>query len=135
MTGRQLITRISIAEWQLRSKLRRCRLALAYALNGVDTDQANEIIFDCQAAAGWYPLETLSVDSCLQTALDCYWQAHPELESLVLSACDRVAGKWSSTGHAADAAEDWALDLIGEFAQARGIRLTPLTEQLREALP
>jgi hypothetical protein len=41
----------------------------------------------------------------------------------VQSACDRVASKWSSDGHAADAAEDWALDLVAEFAQARGIDL------------
>ena len=94
----------------------------------MDGNQANEIIYDCQAAAGWYPLESLSVDSCLQTALDVYWQDHPELESLVQSACDRVASKWYSAGHAADAAEDWALDLIGEFAQARGIELVPLDD-------
>ena len=123
MNRRQLITQISIAQWRLRSKLRRCRLALAYALNRVDTDQANEIICDCQAAAGWYPLETFSVDNCLQTALDCYWEPHPELEGLVHSACARVASKWEANGHAADAAEDWALDLVGEFAQSRGTTL------------
>jgi hypothetical protein len=42
----------------------------------------------------------------------------------VQSACARVASKWSSEGYAADAAEDWALDLVGEFAAARGITLT-----------
>jgi hypothetical protein len=123
MNMHQLVTHISIAKWRLRSTIHRYRLAIAYARNRIDASQANEIIFDCQAAAGWFPLETFSVDRCLQTALDCHWEPHPELESLVQSACDRVASKWSSDGHAADTAEDWALDLVGEFAQARGIDL------------
>jgi hypothetical protein len=40
--------------------------------------------------------------------------------------CDRrarVASKWSSEGHAADAAEDWALHLVEDYAKARGIAL------------
>jgi len=135
MIHQQLINRFWIAYWRLHDAVRRYRRALAYALARLDADQANEIIYDCHAAAGWYPLETLSINSCLQTALDCYWQHHPELESLVRSACDRVASKWESNGHAADTAEDWALDLIAEYAQARGIQLTPSNEQLEEALP
>jgi hypothetical protein len=135
MTRRQLINQIWIVYWQLRDTVRRCRRALAYARGRMDHNQANDIIFDCQAAAGWYLLETLSVDGCLQTALDCYWQHHPELENLVQYACSRVASKWESNGNAPATAEDWALDLIQEFAQARGIQLTPLTQQLAEALP
>jgi hypothetical protein len=123
MTGQQLINAISIAQWRVRDKFRRYREALAYARDRMSSSQANDIIFNCQAAAGWYPLETLSVDGCLQTALDCYWEDHPEVESLVQSACARVGSKWSSTGDAASAAEDWALDLVPEYAQGRGITL------------
>jgi hypothetical protein len=130
MTRQQLINPISIVQWRLRDKFRRYREAIAYARNRMDVTRANDIIYNCQAAAGWYPLETLSVDSCLQTALDCYWEDHPELESLVQSACARVASKWSGNGHAADAAEDWALDLVGDFAAARGITLTRHLEGL-----
>jgi hypothetical protein len=123
MTRQQLINTISIVQWRLRNQFQRYREALAYARDRMNTTQVNDIIYNCQAAAGWYPLETFSVDSCLQTALDCYWQDHPELESLVQSACQRVASKWSSDGHAAAAAEDWALDLVGDFAASRGIAL------------
>lgn len=123
MNTRQLATRFSIAKYRLRSTIDRYRLAIAYARNRIDPVQANAIIYDCQAAAGWFPLETFSVDSCLETALDCHWEPHPELENLVRSACDRVASKWSGNGFAADAAEDWALDLVAEFAQSRGIAL------------
>jgi hypothetical protein len=119
-----LTNSISIIQWRLRDQYRRYREALAYARNRMTASQANGIIYSCQAAAGWYPLETFSVDRCLQTARDCHWQDHPVLESLVRSACARVADKWESTGHAADAAEDWALDLVGDYAAARGIHLT-----------
>ena len=120
----QLINPISIVKSRLRNKFRRYCEALAYARNRLTASQASDIIYNCEAAAGWYSLETFSVDRCLETALNCYWQDHPELKSLVQSACARVASKWSSEGHAADAAEDWALDLVGEFAAARGIALT-----------
>jgi hypothetical protein len=126
MNTRQLVHQFSIAKYRLHSMIHRYRLAIAYARDHIDPDQANDIIYDCQAAAGWFPLETFSVERCLQTALDCHWEPHPELEGLVQSACDRVASKWSSDGHAADAAEDWALDLVAEFAQARGIDLVRL---------
>jgi hypothetical protein len=123
MNIQKLLTGISILHCRLQHRIRRCRVALAYAHGRLEPDQANEIIYHCQAVAGWFPLETLCVDSCLQTALDCHWQPHPELESLVLSACERVASKWSSTGDAAGAAEDWALDLVADYAHARGIEL------------
>jgi hypothetical protein len=93
MNRQQLIDKISNVHWRVRHKIRRYREALAYARNRMDMTQANDIIYNCQAAAGWYPLETLSVDGCLQIALDCYWENHPELESLVQSACERVASK------------------------------------------
>ena len=123
MNRHQLISKIRILHWRLHGMIHRYRLAIAYARDRIDPRQANDIIFDCQAVAGWFPLEEFSVDSCLETALDCHWQPHPELENLVRSACAHVAGKWESDGHAAGAAEDWALDLVAEFAQARGIDL------------
>jgi hypothetical protein len=126
MNLRQLVTQFSIAKYRLRSTIRRYRLAIAYARDRIDPVQANEIIYDCQPTAGWFPLEGFSIDGCLETALDCHWQSHPELENLVRSACAHVAGKWESDGHAAAAAEDWALDLVAEFAQARGIDLVRL---------
>ena len=124
----QLIATISIVRWRIRHKFRRYREAIAYARERLDMTLANDIIFNCQAAAGWYPLEALSIDSCLQTARDVHWNDHPELESLVQSACATVASKWESTGHASAAAEDWALDLIPEYAASRGITLTQLAD-------
>ena len=121
MTINRLIHHVSIATWRIRHKLRRYREAIAYARGRMDMSVANDIICKCQAAAEWYPLEVLCVDSCLQTAL-CHWQDHPELESLVQSACATVASKWESSGHQSDTAQDWALDLIGEYAEARGIQ-------------
>jgi hypothetical protein len=126
MNSYHLARTIRIVAWRLRQKFRRYREAIAYAGDRLDTTLANDIIFNCQAAAGWYPLETLSIDSCLEIARELYWNDHPELESLVQTACARVASMWESTGHAADTAQNWALDLIPEYATAHGITLTPL---------
>ena len=128
MNLQQLFTTIWIVRWHLRHKFRRYREAIAYARERLDMTLANDIIFNCQAVAGWYPLEALSIDGCLQTARDVYWNDHPELESLVQTACASVASKWESTGHSSAAAEDWALDLIPEYAAARGITLTRLED-------
>lgn len=38
-------------------------------------------------------------------------------------ACERVAQKWDSTGDTPDAAEEWALDIVRDYAAARGIAL------------
>ena len=70
MNTRQLVTQFSIAQYRLRGMIQRYRLAIAYARNRIDPVQANEIIYDCQAAAGWFPLESFSIDRCLQTALE-----------------------------------------------------------------
>lgn len=86
MKMHQLASTIWIVKWRLRQKFRRYREAFAYAHNRLDMTIANDIIFNCQPAADWYPLETLCVDSCLQTARDVYWSDHPNLESLVQSA-------------------------------------------------
>lgn len=130
INAEQLCLAISIVRWHIRHKFRRYREAIAYARERLDMTVANDIIFNCQAVAGWYPLEALSIDGCLQTARDCYWKDHPELENLIQSACATVASKWESTGHSSAAAEDWALDLIPEYAAARGITLTRLEEDL-----
>jgi Domain of unknown function (DUF3846) len=114
---------LQTAQWRLRYLLRRWHIAFAYARGRLTTGQANEIISDCEPLAGWFSLETFSIDQVLDTALDCHWQDHPALESLVHSACARVASKWSSDGHAADIATDRALDLVEKFAAARGIAL------------
>lgn len=128
----RFISQIPIAYWRFRwriqDKFRRWPEALAYARNRMTSHQAGDIMYNCQDAAGSYPLDTLSVESCLEAARASCWQDHPELASLVQLACACVASKWDSSGHAADAAQDWALDLVGEFAQAPGIELTHLED-------
>jgi hypothetical protein len=92
--------------------------ALAYARGTQSRDQASRIIWDCQATAGWFPLETLSVDSVIEAARERW----ADCSELAADAADRVGAKWNSTG----AAEDWALDLITDYAEQRGIALAVL---------
>ena len=62
MNTQQLVNKIAIVQWRIRNMIRRTREAIAYARNRMDMSQTNDIIDNCQTAAGWYPLETLSVD-------------------------------------------------------------------------
>jgi hypothetical protein len=120
----------------MRETIRRARLAarlaaerwaraLAYGRGTLSRDQAARILWDCQATAGWLPLETLSTDSVLEAARE-RWADCPELAELAADAAERVGDKWNSSGDLAGAAEDWALDLIGEYAERDGVTLVEL---------
>ena len=99
-------------EYECRLIIERQARAYAYGMGTLTADEASCVLHECYPVAGYFPLETLSVDSVYEAALDAYWEDHPELYGLAAQACDRVAQKWASTGDAASAAEDWALDLI-----------------------
>lgn len=60
MNRQQIAYKLSALRYRLRAKIQRYREALAYARNRIDSTQANSIIHECQATAGWYPLEVLS---------------------------------------------------------------------------
>lgn len=113
--------------WDCRQTIMRQARAYAYGIGTLTEDEAGTVLHDCYPVAGYWPLETLSVENVLTTAL-VHWKDHPALESLAFAACDRVQQKWSSTGNAADAAEDWALDLIGEYAEQDGVELLHLDD-------
>lgn len=100
----------------------RMRLAMLYAHGALSPADAGSIIHECQPIAGWYPIETLSVDSVLDLAIDRYGD-NKALEDLTEQACARVWRKWDGSGDAASAAQDWAMDLIAEYAEADGVEL------------
>lgn len=103
------------------------RLGYLLANGGLDRDDANWIIHEIQETAGWFPIEELSIGSVIEQA-EQYWQPHPAIPDLAAQACRRVWNKWSSTGDVQSAAEDWAIDLIGEYAAEDGIELILASE-------
>lgn len=108
--------------YQLRFWLRRCATAWRYAIGRTtDTDEWN-LFHYAEERLGQYSLEGLSERAVLDQAVERYGD-HPELPELVSRACSRVADKWNSDGHLTGAAEDWAFDLIAEYAADDGIVL------------
>jgi hypothetical protein len=108
--------------WRVRRLKHRAYLGLQYARGRLTSDQAHALRYECQQISGCYPLETIDAESTLEAFRDCYGD-HPELPRLVRDACARVGDKWSSSGHVTDAAQDWAFDLVHEYAAAEGIML------------
>jgi hypothetical protein len=108
--------------WRLRRMRHRAYLGLQYARGRLTSDQAHQLRYECQQISGCYPLETIDTESTLEAFRGCYGD-HPELPRLVRDACARVGDKWSSCGHVTDAAQDWAFDLVHEYAAAEGITL------------
>ncbi|HTV33799.1 MAG TPA: hypothetical protein VME69_11970 [Methylocella sp.] len=67
---RTLSYTISLYLYRLRSKWRRLRRAVLYAKGRLSQDDAQDLLLDCCAPAGWHPLLILSVDDTLEEALE-----------------------------------------------------------------
>lgn len=113
---------LSAWRWALRSKAQHLRRAWRYFRGTLTRDDAFWIISDCERVAGLYGLEHINAENVLEQARD-RWGENPALADLVDEAVARVGSKWSSSGHVTDAAEDWAFDLIEEYAERDGIEL------------
>jgi hypothetical protein len=118
--------------WQMNASvyyecLRSIHLAgLGYRLaNGqLDQDDANAVIHECLAIAGWWPLAILDLGSVTEVAGFRWQNSADEIAPLALQACQRVSNKWFGDADAVTcAAEDWALDLIEEYAVDAGLEL------------
>jgi hypothetical protein len=91
-------------------------------IGSTSQDDANSLLYDAQRLAGSYGLEALSEETVLERVVERYGDVEG-LSGLVQCACQHVWSKWSSDGHMTGAAEDWAMDLIAEYAKQDGIEL------------
>lgn len=117
----------STAQYRTRARFSRYALAWRYLHHSLSCDDARGMIWELQDRAEYQILETLDLESTLESARD-RWGDIPELPKLCARAIARVGSKWESTGDAASAAEDWALDLIPDYAEQDGITLVDLYE-------
>jgi hypothetical protein len=113
---------LSAWRFRRRARFRRSVRAWQYYRGVLSEDEAQQVTIECRYAAGWYPLETLCVEDVFEQALE-YFEEHAELRALAGWACSRVNHKWDSSGEARHVAQDWAVDLLSEVAQAEGIIL------------
>jgi hypothetical protein len=117
--------------WTWRGRTRRLRNATSYLLNRMDERTAREISYDCEEAAGQFPLVSITTDDVLESAENRF-EAHPQLRSICAEAASYVAGKWNSSGDELYAAVGWAVDKVQEYAANDGVELVELDSDENE---
>jgi len=115
--------------YRLATNGQRLRLAWSYAFGWLSQDDAQHVMLECRALAGWYPLLILSVDETLEQARENYTD-HPALAQLIDSACARVGDKWEDYGEAIHEARRWAIEVAADYARQLNIVLVPWEDVL-----
>lgn len=113
---------VSAWRYRLISFWSRAGIAWRYLTRRMTQDDARELYLPVTEAAGWRPLVTIDNDSVLDLLLSVY-RDDPRLADLADDACARVAHKWPGMDEAAGSAQDWALELVEEYAIRDGIDL------------
>ena len=113
---------LSPVAWRLRSRCHRLAVAARYALGRSTIDDAWQMFHDAEHITGFRTLEGISTDGVTQQAFERYGES-PQIAALAEKACRRVADKWSGNSDITNAAEDWAFDLIEEYARTDGLAL------------
>lgn len=113
----------SAPAYRMRQRLARYRRAWLYAAGRTELDDAYTIMRDLRPITGEYPLITLDVDGIVISAGDRWTNSADEIRPFAEEAAERVYGKFDSDGETRSAAEEWALDLIAEYAEQEGVEL------------
>lgn len=112
--------------YRIKHALQRYGVAWRYARGRSTRDDGLSLLYDAEHIAGIYGLVTLSESSVLERARDLYGDA-PGLDQWAAEACARVDSKHGGgDGETTGAAEDWALELIAEYAERDGVTLEEL---------
>lgn len=123
-----------IGLWRYRARLHLERLARAwrYLTGRLSADDAQRVMLDCRAPAGWHPLLMLTVEDTLAQARETFAD-HPQLPRLIADGCARVGDKWESYGDELYEARRWAIDVAEGYAADEDITLTRLDDEATAA--
>lgn len=119
--------RLAGLRWRVRDTAQRYARAWRYATRRSTREDGLRMIYDAEHAAGNYSLESISLMDVIKRAKE-KWGDVPGLEDWAGDATARVGKKWESGGETVYAAEDWALDLIKEYAADDGVTLTEIEQ-------
>ena len=111
--------------YRMKSRLERAGRAWRYLRGTWTESDASQMAYEAHPVAGYAVLETIDVDGTLEWATERYGD-HPQMKEWVERAVDRVGYKWSSTGDIQSAAQDWALDLVVDYAASEGVSLVAI---------
>ena len=111
--------------WRTRDVSRRVAIGWRYAIGRSKLEDGYDLLHAAENLTGIYGLETLSTYSLADDLVERYGEEHREaLTELAERACNRVASKWDASGEVRSAAEDWAGDLVEQYAKEAGLVLT-----------
>jgi hypothetical protein len=109
--------------WRLRSTLQHYAVAWRYARGRSTPADGLSLLYDAEHIAGIHGLVSLSLDSVIGRARELYGDV-PGLDDWAAEAVDRVASKHDGDGgEMVSAAEDWALEILEEYAARDGVNL------------
>lgn len=111
------------ARHRLRYRLERYGRAWRYLRHGMTADDAHHFIYEAEHAGGSYSLASFTVEMVMEAATE-RWGDVPGMVQWASDAASRVSGKWTDDySGLADAAVDWAMTIIPDYAAADGITL------------
>ena len=119
--------KFSALQYRAKRAFERYGLAWRYATQRLTRDDGISLLYDAERAAGIFGLESISTGDVLEHARE-RWGDVPELADYADAATRRVWSKWSGNGEITGAAEDWAMDLIAEYAAEDNVTLSELAE-------
>ena len=96
---RQVASLIDLCRYRAQVRLARLARAWRYFMERLSADDAQLIVLDCRASAGWHPLLVLTVEDTIEQARETF-AAHPDLPRLIAEGCARVGDRWDRGGYA-----------------------------------
>lgn len=112
-----------------REAVENARLAELFANGKLNQHDAYDMMYRLQHIIGEFTLESFSVEDTIVRAQSRWSNPESDFRKYVKDACARVWGKWSSLGEIESEAQDWALDLVREYATEDGINLVDKTRE------
>lgn len=116
---------LATLRWRAQASCARLIRAGRYATQTLSADDAQSMILDCEAPAGWHALLTLA-DADVLAQARARFADHPALAILAAEACVHVARKWEDHNDELHHAQCWAMELVERYATDLDIALVPL---------
>lgn len=117
--------------WLIGQRIKRAGQAWRLARGQLTKDDAQDLYHTVQRLSGWHCLESIDVEGVMERLKERFEDV-PGLQGWAEEAASHVAHKWSSDGNIPNAAIDWAVDLVVEYAEGDGVKLVDLDDAERE---
>lgn len=108
--------------YKLKDFVLRARQGWRWMRGTLTREDARDMQWKIDHLAGWYPLVVLSVDDIKEQLEDMY-ESQPQFDELADRAASRVYSKFDDYSDMRSNAQDWAVDLVRDYAVADRVAL------------